>query len=135
MKNRITQIVILCIAIFCMTSFYAQQEAFDFQVYEQEKNKFQIALELYDVQQLKFIQIDLLEEGRVLDSQEAILNKKSDNNFYLFYNQKETLTYLDDLKFIIEKKWGRANPKSMAIEVRLLNRDFQVITKNRKQIR
>ncbi|WP_109852412.1 hypothetical protein [Aquimarina sp. AU58] len=135
MKNRIKHSMILIFGMFCTTLFYAQQNTFDFEVYEKEKNVFEISLQFYEAVNVKFIQIDLIEDGHVLDNQEAILNRKSDNNFYLFYNQEETLVYLDDLKMIIEKKWGKAKPKSIALEVRLLNNEFQLITKNRKQIR
>ncbi|WP_106794884.1 hypothetical protein [Aquimarina sp. Aq78] len=135
MKNRIKHSMILIFGMFCTTLFYAQQNTFDFEVYEKEKNVFEISLQFYEVANVKFIQIDLIEDGHVLDNQEAILNRKSDNNFYLFYNQQEALVYLDDLKMSIEKKWGKAKPKSIAIEVRLLNNEFQLITKNRKQIR
>ncbi|WP_074410206.1 MULTISPECIES: hypothetical protein [Aquimarina] len=135
MKNRIKHSMILIFGMFCTTLFYAQQNTFDFEVYEKEKNVFEISLQFYEAVNVKFIQIDLIEDGHVLDNQEAILNRKSDKNFYLFYNQEETLVYLDDLKMIIEKKWGKAKPKSIALEVRLLNNEFQLITKNRKQIR
>ncbi|MBG6130614.1 hypothetical protein IWQ47_002090 [Aquimarina sp. EL_43] len=135
MKNRIKHSMILIFGMFCTTLFYAQQNTFDFEVYEKEKNVFEISLQFYEVANVKFIQVDLIEDGNVLDNQEAILNRKSDNNFYLFYNQKETLVYLDDLKMIIEKKWGKAKPRSIALEVRLLNNEFQLITRNRKQIR
>jgi hypothetical protein len=135
MKNRIKHSMILIFGMFCTTLFYAQQNTFDFEVFEKEKNVFEISLQFYKAVNVKFIQVDLIEDGHVLDSQEAILNRKSDNNFYLFYNQEETLVYLDDLKMIIEKKWGKAKPKSIALEVRLLNNEFQLITKNRKQIR
>ncbi|WP_025667025.1 hypothetical protein [Aquimarina megaterium] len=135
MKNRIKHSMILIFGMFCTTLFYAQQNTFDFEVYEKEKNVFEISLQLYEAVNVKFIQIDLIEDGHVLDNQEAILNRKSDNNFYLFYNQEETLVYLDDLKMIIEKKWGKAKPRSITLEVRLLNNEFQLITRNRKQIR
>ncbi|WP_438422961.1 hypothetical protein [Aquimarina macrocephali] len=135
MKNRIKHSMILIFGMFCTTLFYAQQNTFDFEVFEKEKNVFEISFHFYEAVDVKFIQVDLIEDGHLLDNQEAILNRKSDNNFYLFYNQQETLVYLDDLKMNIEKKWGKAKPKSIAIEVRLLNNEFQLITKNRKQIR
>jgi len=135
MKNKITYSIILILGICSTTHFYAQQNAFDFEVFEQEKNVFEVSFQFFENIDIKFIQLDLIEEGHVLDSQEAILNRKADNNFYLFYNQQETLVYLDDLKLIVKKKWGKAKPKSMAIEIRFLNNDFQVLAKNRKQIR
>ena len=135
MNTIIRNIILFVAGILCTTGFYAQQDAFDFEVFEKEKNVFEISLKFYKEIDVKFIQIDLIEEGHVIDKQEAILNRKSDNNFYLFYKQQETLVYLDELKLNIEKKWGRANPKSMAIEIRLLNNDFQIVAKNNKQIR
>ncbi|GAA4272076.1 hypothetical protein U6A24_11255 [Aquimarina gracilis] len=135
MKNRITQIIILCLGIFCTISFYAQESAFDFRVYEKEKNVYEVSFEFYENLNIKFIQVDVIQGGKLLINQEASLNRKADKNFYLFHNHKETRVYLDDLKMTLEKKWDSTNPNPVYIEIRILNDEFQFLAKNRKQIR
>ncbi|WAC02734.1 hypothetical protein N7U66_03420 [Lacinutrix neustonica] len=82
-------------------------DSFDYEVHVPAKGVYEISFNFYEVINIQFIQIDLFEEEGLMASYEAIINKKADNNYYLFFNDVERLVYMDQLKLVVNNTYGK----------------------------
>lgn len=113
---------------------FGQNDIFNFEVFTPEKGVYEVSFEFYQVIDVKMIQIDLYNEETLIGSYEAMISKKPDNNYYMFFNQKEQLVYMDDLKLVFKREFGSVNLGQQFLEVRLMDSNFSIIDRYRKEI-
>ncbi len=134
MKNKITHIIVLVIGMVITSRANAQQESFlEFEVYDQVEDSCKIYLRI-NSDEVKFIQLDFYEEDHLVFNQEAVLNKKTDNNYYLLFKGSEKQITLDDIRIETTIQRVKAQPKSRSLEIKVFDKNFNIIAKNRKQI-
>ncbi len=133
-KKSRRNILVLVVFIFTISIQAQNIKLFDFEVEKPSREIYEIALRLDLDHQVQFIQIELFDEENLIGSYEAILNLKADN-YYLFFNDKEEVVYLDDLKIRFENTSARVNSYEQSIEIRLLDAKHELIDTYRKEIR
>ncbi|MBP2832840.1 hypothetical protein J8281_11645 [Aquimarina sp. U1-2] len=133
MKNKITYIITLVIGMFIANVNAQNEDVLEFEVYDQIEDSFKIALRI-NSEAVQFIQFDFYEENHLVFNQEAILNKKLDGNYYFSFNGSEKEVFLDDIRIETQVRSVKAKPKSKSLEVKVLDKNFNIIAKNRKQI-
>jgi len=132
---NVRYIYIAIILLMTSNTSFCQSDVFNYEVLNPQKGVYELSFDFYQAIDVQFIQIDLYEEDALMGSYEAIINKKQDNNYYLFFNKEERLVYMDDLKIVINNTYGKVNIGKQFIEVRLLDSDFKSIDTYRKEIR
>ncbi len=133
-KKSRRNILVLVVFIFTISIQAQNIKLFDFEVEKPSREIYEIALRLDLDHQVQFIQIELFDEENLIGSYEAILNLKADN-YYLFFNDKEEVVYLNDLKIRFENTSARVNSYEQSIEIRLLDTKHELIDTYRKEIR
>jgi len=111
-----------------------QEGIFEYQVTHPSKDVYELAFQFYEAVEVQFIRVNLYDDQNLMGSHEAILNKKADNNYYLFFEGKEELVYMDQLTLVINNPYGKLKVEHQYIEVQLLDKEMQPIDTYRKEV-
>ena len=85
-----------------------------------------ISMDLKSPENVQFIEVRLMKKGSDVGYYMASLNKKRDGKYYLFYDNNEWETSLNEMVFTVKDKYGL--PTVDEVLINLMTEDFNMIT-------
>ena len=127
MNKIIFSVLIIGICLFAMSKVNAQEpHTFDYQIVKVDSLSYTISMDLKSPENVQFIEVRLMKKGSDVGYYMASLNKKRDGKYYLFYDNNEWETSLNEMVFTVKDKYGL--PTVDEVLINLMTEDFNMIT-------
>ncbi len=122
---------IFCIAFICIT--HAQRSPlFDYQIRKIDDTGYELWLELFQTENVQFIEVHFLSRGNMLGMETATINKKKDGKRYLAYNGRERQIDLSNIQMTFTHDFGLVPEHS--IMVKLMDKEFNLLDAQEKAV-